>query len=639
MIGRFCMTVFIAGVFAFILIACSETNTTAPTTKETNPSYAAPQHHCWGIWDVAINSETGEVEIIPDRSLEFNANVVRFLQPPAAPIQLITIKLNSGESDLAKGYVVLDITLRHPFPGKTMYRGFDVKGIIMASAGATGIYDPGIKYYGPTNTRMINPDGFTRWWNQVEFTTYGTIFGYTEGNFAKPGYTSNTTLNPYKVHTPTLAPTQPFYQLDPSTRATFPAIDGAVIRTYNMQFDTTQSPIFKFKYAVDACWSLPNPAYAPSYPVEAFDLKANMQEPYLVRITKYEEIPYYVDQYVSGGNIIMHLTIGDWQATGGNVLNEISHVWIESPTLLKNPVDVRNTMEFIESKTPTQATYRVKLEEVSPKGLENQMILITVESTNPNTYKPQIQGDTSMYKYPAAPLAAYCIAEVPITNLAPQGDYAYVYFIPDWCATMRNQCYQDADNGRLLKNIMTQNIEGYYNDFTHVQVWEGKTNTSGQDFTAFKNLCTSLGYSVERTNNDYFNPAGSRVIIAVLFSIGALPPDPPFTYEEAQAMQSYIDNGGMLFFMCEATIYFNATGCDQLFQWLGMLMQYGGGATPEMSDGYTTNITWHFLTEGVKLYHYYTCGEWITQDPYVLTLIATEYDEKVVLMYPLPLGD
>ena len=68
-----------------------------------------------------------------------------------------------------------------------------------------------------------------------------------------------------------------------------------------------------------------------------------------------------------------------------------------------------------------------------------------------------------------------------------------------------------------------------------------------------------------------------------------------------------------------------------------MLMQYGGGATPEWSDGYTSNITWHTLTENVETYHYFTCGEWITQDPHVLTLIATEFDEKVVLMYPLSL--
>jgi hypothetical protein len=39
----------------------------------------------------------------------------------------------------------------------------------------------------------------------------------------------------------------------------------------------------------------------------------------------------------------------------------------------------------------------------------------------------------------------------------------------------------------------------------------------------------------------------------------------------------------------------------------------------------------------MERYHYYTCGEWITQDPHVLTLVATDYDEKAVLMYPLPL--
>jgi hypothetical protein len=272
---------------------------------------------------------------------------------------------------------------------------------------------------------------------------------------------------------------------------------------------------------------------------------------------------------------------------------------------------------------------------MSPSALEGQQMLIFVET--PYTYKPNIQGDTSGFVYPNKPLAAHYLTTVPITNLTPEGDYAYCYFIPDWCATMRFQCANDADNQTLLKNIFTQNIEGYYNDFTHVQVWEGKTNTGGQDTSALQQTCSNLGYSFQRTYNQYFDATGSRVIIAVLFNMYDQPPTPPFTQDEANQMLSYIENGGLLFFMCEASQYFNDQGLAQLFDWLGMLMQYGGGATPEMTDGYTSNITWHFLTDNVDTYHYFTCGEWITQDPHVLCLIATEYDEKLVLMYPLPL--
>lgn len=637
MVLRYLSTYLIVCGFALIVLACgnSEEALSPSTTDRTNNIAATPQHNLWGMYDVAINAQTGEIESVPIRTADFNANVVRFLQPPLAPFQLMSIKLNQLESDLPAGRINMEITLRHPFPGNTVFRGFDVHGIVMADGLVESKYNPELKWNSPDGTRMINPDGFTRWWNQVEFTSYGKIFGYTEGHLAKPGYISTSTLNPYKLFAFGLDSTQPYYQLPVDQRWTFPAVDGVFSRTYIMQFDASQFPIYKFKYAIDACWAPPDQAYKPTFPVQAFPPDANAREPYMVRILEFEEIPYYVDEWVSGGNMTFLMNIGVWQATGGNVLDHIAHVWLESPTLFEAPIDVRDTMEFVESPHPTQATFRVSLEKMSPSGLFGQQLLISVET--PYTYEPNIQGDTSGWIWPEGALSAHFVATVPITNLTPEGDYAYCYFLPDWCATMRTQCSNDADNQVLMANMMSQNIEGYYNDYTHVQVWEGKVNTQGQNSASLQATCQALGYSFQRTQNQYFDATGSRVVIAILFNTNKLPPTPPFTYEESQAMQEFIQNGGLLFFMCEASFYFNEEGLAQLFEWLGMLMQYGGGATPEMSDGYTSNITWHWLTEDVNLYHYYTCGQWITQDPHVLTLVATEYDEKLILMYPLPL--
>jgi hypothetical protein len=305
--------------------------------------------------------------------------------------------------------------------------------------------------------------------------------------------------------------------------------------------------------------------------------------------------------------------------------------------LFPTPIDVRNTMEFVETTTPTQATYRISVDKAYPKALDGQIMIVTVESKTPDTFKPQIDGDTSKFVYPSAPLAAYDIIDVPITNLAPQGAYAYVYFIPDWCGTMRHQCADDADNQKLMRNIMSQDIDGYYNDFTHVKLWEGKSNTQGQEDAAFHESCTALGYSYSRSSSPTFDATGCRAIVVLLWRMDGAPLNPPFTEAEANAMKEYIQNGGILFYMCEASGYFNNAGLAQLFEWMGMLMEYGGGATPEWTDGYTTKITPHAFTAGMKKYHYYTCGTWITQDPHVMTLIQTEVDEKLVLMYPIPL--
>jgi len=626
-----------------LLTACGKgTDVATPDLSAGVHTGNSTQHMSWGTWDVAINAETAEIDLAPMRTADFNANVLMFLQPPFAPIELVAMSLNIPESDLLSGLITIDITLRHPFPGKTIFRGFDVRGIVLSDGGSVGKNDPNINYFRPTGTHMTNPDGYTRWWNQVEFTNYGLIFGYTEGHYANPQFESSTTVNPYKIHTPSLDITQPYYQMDLNERATFPAIDGAFARRYRIQFDTTMQPIFRFKYSVDASWSKPDPAFAPEFPVEAFDEKANTQESYMVKIEEYEDIPYYVDEYVSGGNLAFLLTIGDWQATGGNVLDEISHVWVESPTMFEFPIDVRDTMEFVESTHPTQATYRISLEDMAPDGLDGQQLLITVESAQPDTFEPQIQGDTSMWAYPDAPLAAYFVGDCPITNLTPQGDYAYCYFVPDWCATMRYQCAGPGDDNQILMaNLLSQNIDGYYNDFTHVQSWEGKTFSYvwGQNSDALADTCANLGYSFQRAQSGFptFDAEGCRAVIAVIWSSSSVPLNPPFTEEEAHDMQEFIQNGGILIFMCEKSSNMHLESLENIFDWLGMLMEYGGGATPESDDGWTSNITWHWLTEDVDVYHYYTCGQWLTEDPHVLTLVATEYDEKAVLMYPLPL--
>ncbi|MCK4719447.1 hypothetical protein KAU08_02235 [bacterium] len=647
MFSRILLTFLIIIGLLFSLLACgrgSDVNTPAPITDSKLTASSINERMLWGIWDITIDGITGDVDIVQSRTATFTANITRLIQPPAYPMSLLQVIMNIPESDIHAGKLVFDLGLSHPLLNDLRFRAFDCRGIIMAMGGNVGIYDPSVFYPTSSQTHMINPDGHSRWWNQIEFTTYETIFGYTEGVLAHKNFTSTSTLNPYKLHTPSLEPAQPVYQMNLDDRATFPVSTLPLFRTYKMQFDISSFPVFGFKYCFDVSWALPDESYYPIFPVEAYPPEANCQEAYYLRIEEFEEIPYYVDEWVGGGDLQFLLTIGDWQAMGGNVLNEISHVWIESPTLFGIPIDVRDTMEFVESTHDTMATYRIYIEDMLPSALEGQQILITVESADPDTYAPQI-GGPGPWIYPDSPLAAYYFADVPVTNLTPDGDYAYVYFVPDWCATMRTQCTENqqgdpntSGNQPLIANMMKQNIDGYYNDYTHVQVWEGKFGgTAGQSSAALQHTCTSLGYSFARTYNPYFDPANSRVVLVIGLSIPLGPPDPPFTNEEAIDMKEFIENGGILIFMCEASTYFWVQGFDELFDWLGMLMQYGGGATPEFGNGFTENITWHWMTDGIELYHYYSVGQWLTEDPHVLTLVETEFDEKLILIYPLPL--
>src|SRR4030042_671101 len=103
---RFSATCLAVLVVMFALLGCGQGNeitepAAAPDVRDAAAS--AAQHMCWGMWDIIVNADTAEVEVIPDRTAEFNASVVRFLQPPIVPIQLVTVQLNPYESDIPSG--------------------------------------------------------------------------------------------------------------------------------------------------------------------------------------------------------------------------------------------------------------------------------------------------------------------------------------------------------------------------------------------------------------------------------------------------------------------------------------------------------------------------------------------------------
>ena len=122
-------------------------------------------------------------------------NVLRFLEPP--PYVNVSIE---GPPVFDEGVVDVDIGLRNPYDGFDQYTGFDVCGIIFTRGSLTGFHDPEITMAGEGDTRLLNADGYSRWWNPAEFPHGDTIFSYKDGLLGKPaayaGY--NCTVNGYK---------------------------------------------------------------------------------------------------------------------------------------------------------------------------------------------------------------------------------------------------------------------------------------------------------------------------------------------------------------------------------------------------------------------------------------------------------
>jgi len=622
-----------------VLSGCSGGDPTGPplAIDDNRPENSAVRsgHALWGLYDITCDPLTGEIDAIPLRSAEFNANVTRFLQPPIAPIDLVTITLELG-SDIPNGLWVIDITLRHPFMQHSVFRGFDVRGIIMSEGTETGWYDLSATYHDVGQTHLLNPDGYTRWWNPIEFADFGNIFGYTEGAKAIPGNFVSSTINPYKLFSDALNETAPVNSIDQFSRATYAPFPGSNTRRYQIQFDLDGgSPSIRFKYAIDASWSLPDPSFAPDYPVEAYDLSANCQEPYLVAVPMFEEIPYFENENVRGGDATFFLTIGDWQAVaGGSVLDQLSHIWVESPTMRDDFIDVLPTAEFVSANGDTQETYRVTFPNCRPTGLFDQRLLITAESKFPDLYAP-IVDDPPEYTIPAVALAAYAIVDVPISpeGPPPQDEYFVVGF-PDWCS-LTEHCTNGADNLILVENLITIDLDGPYNDNATVQWWSGHVTPFPPYSTSiFANLVQSLGYIFEHSSEPMFDATDCRMVL-VNFVTSPGGSSLPFTEDEVHDMKLFVQQGGVLAFLIENPTYCDYTQFDSLMFQLGVPLMFGGPAEPPSDTVMATDITPHDLTTGVSTYQYWTCGEFTLNSPDCVSLVRTPSGETIVCTAPI----
>ena len=439
-------------ILATLALGCS---TYSPITSPDTVDQPAGLHDrtagsfgrvLWGMWHVEIDSTTSSAVAIPLRGPAFTCNVTRFIQPPVSPTNLLSIVIVPG-SDPPAGFFKVDVTVQHPFPGLNKFGGFDVRGILMADGSVTGSHDDTVFRAGLNDTRLLNADGYTRWWNYPEFTSYGTIFGFTSGKLAPPNHPT-ATVNPFKYFAAGLDKDAPITDLDLSTRGFFPAADpGVATRRYDIQFkkDGPQT-VFDFQYAIDASWALPDPSYAPDYPVEAFSPSANCQEAFAVSVADAGSTAYFVDPSQSGGELKLNIEVFDWQAgqSSGGVPNEVSGIWLEGP-VLAGATDVLSSATILPGSTDVSSVYQVTLSSLSLTKSGIESLFGTVESASPNTYEPQVPSGDS-FTYPDSPLAAFFTCDVSIGSTAP----AEPAIVEDLCARW----------GKVGEIVTGVNIEG-----------------------------------------------------------------------------------------------------------------------------------------------------------------------------------
>ncbi len=381
------------------------------SAQETQPSGA---HYTWGLWSISIDPETMTAAIRPLRGVDFTCNVTQFMQPPSSPTEMVSIALLGG-SDPSSGYFEMDITLRHPFPGLSQFRGFDVRGIMISNGSMTSDHDSSATYQGPDDAQLLNADGHTRWWNPTEFTSYETIFGFTQGSLAPPLFPT-ATLNGHKYFSEGLAYEEYLWELDPDSRGTFEVVPGTYTRAYFIQFAMDgDKPDFTFNYAIDASWEPPDPLGYPDYDIEYFSLSANAQEPYCLIVLDNGSTAYYEDPGSSGGELNLAIRVYDWQSVENpdGVPGELNAIWLESP-VLTTPIDVLPTATVLPDG-PTSSIFEVSLGSLNLTKSGLEPLLVFAEASDSFGYQPQIGGGDA-FDYPDAPLGSYLLTNVLISD-------------------------------------------------------------------------------------------------------------------------------------------------------------------------------------------------------------------------------
>ena len=253
-----------------LLIGCSGgTGRYSPTAASVTENRIAIEtdssnHILLGYWDAYIPESHDVMEIIPRRSNSIHLNIRKLLEdaPCQDCFQLVGLNIDQPNQILSA-----DIRITHPFPGLDTYTVFDTHLVIISDG---SLYFPALDATIPDidsgDFTIINPDGFTRFWNTVEFGEGSGAFAileYSQGKLAFPGDFTGT-VNPYVA-----------YGAEPRNHL---GTTSAITRT--VDFKLVPGSI-RFGYAVDACWELP--IVIPPENIETdFPLSANALEASLV---------------------------------------------------------------------------------------------------------------------------------------------------------------------------------------------------------------------------------------------------------------------------------------------------------------------------------------------------------------------
>jgi len=287
-------------VVAFAFFGCS--NSTNPATPDITDMREASSSSpaLWAYYDIYLDPEAQTMEAVLNRNVMLTVNIVKILNKnPAA------LGFSFNGTEVGPGYldVSLDLSITHPFGGNPGLNGYDVRGILCTNGTETLETNSDLIYpslSGPSQT-ITNADGYTRWFNPLEFVSPG-LFGYTDGIAKSKNFDGTCTLNPFKYFASGILADDDAYDFlvaNSDASGTF-ASGAEVARTYEIRFGLP-NPGIQYGYAIMANWDGVAPGDHPANSDEAIAISVDV-EPSL----------WFTDGSNSGGNLLLDIFIFGW---------------------------------------------------------------------------------------------------------------------------------------------------------------------------------------------------------------------------------------------------------------------------------------------------------------------------------------
>ena len=393
--------IFLLGLF---LAGCSGGSDPIAPVTDSNQAAVEIQSNRYtlGCWTAVVAPDGSSIEAVPLRTADFLLNINKFLEMAPGSFWFEDIE---APDFMATGHLAVTISIVHPLPGLSEYGIFDTWFVFLHNGSAMLNHD-GLTYAdetGPDSAVLLNPDGFTRWYNYDEFNGAGfPILKYYPGQFSNLPDPS-ATLNPYMIYSDGLGATDDYYQWitfpgNADDRGIFSSTFEVHSRRLELAFPMSGgSPVLEFQYAVIANWEPGDPTLTGD-PIEYepfdFPTSANVEEPFFIHSNADESSLYYVDPAENGGSFVADVEIFDWQggiAGGNGIPEEIYSLTIEGDFLPSGMDSVTfDKTELNAAAGPgslNSSVFQIEIANCSPQSNDDALYWVIVEADG-------LKGDT-----------------------------------------------------------------------------------------------------------------------------------------------------------------------------------------------------------------------------------------------------